>query len=368
MASKYGTTYTDDYSNNYVDPTFDTDVDDKYAEYEAMFDPMLTDRQARRKRKPKPVHQPKKSQEEIVQELTDDFSGLEGGFNTSYTPARYEAEWLSESLRPFYELGMINDVLAQVKGGKEANVYLCAATPAFVQANGKHLQYLAAKVYRPRKFRNLRNDVTYREGRVTLGPNGRPLKDTDKRMMRAIDKGTTVGAQATHTSWLMHEFTTLQTLYDAGADVPKAVASGENALLMGYVGDVRRAASTLNEIRLSEEEAPDLFHRVLYNVELMLHYNLIHGDLSAYNILYWDGAVTLIDFPQVSDSMGNSQAFRILQRDVKRICDYFSQQGVSCNPHRITSQLWENYAAKDPLDKAADDERAATRLFGEHEE
>lgn len=373
MPNTTGTSYTDErYTNNNTshgnNGFHDEYLDDKYAEYEAMFDPMLNDRQARRKRKPKPVHRPKKSQAEIIDELTDDFSELEGGFKTTYQPARYETEWLTNSLRSFYELGLIDDVLAQVKGGKEANVYLCTATPAFREANGEHLRHLAAKVYRPRKFRSLRNDVTYREGRVTLGSNGRPLKDTDKRMMRAIDKKTSTGAQATHTSWLMHEFTTLQTLHQAGADVPKPVASSENALLMGYVGDARRAAPTLNEVGLSPEEAPLLLDRVLYNVELMLSYNLIHGDLSAYNILYWDGAITLIDFPQVTDSLGNSQAHKILRRDVTRVCEYFARQGVPCDERHISSALWQNYAAKDPLDKAADDERAATRLFGEREE
>lgn len=345
-----------------------SDYSEEYAEYEAMFDPMQTDRKARRKRKPKPVHQPKKTRSEIMAELTDDVSGLEGGFKTTYKPARYETEWLLDSLRTFYDLGLINDVLAKVKGGKEANVYLCATTPAFVETNGAALQHLAVKVYRPRKFRNLRNDAAYREGRVILGPNGRPLKDTDRRMMRAIDRKTSTGAQATHTSWLMHEFTTLQYLHELGADVPQPITSGENALLMSYRGDVGRAAPTLNEVDLPPEDAPRLLQRVLDNIELMLQQHLIHGDLSAYNILYWAGEITLIDFPQVVNSEGNSQAYSILRRDVTRVCEYFSQQGVSCHAGHITDELWERYMAMDPLDKAADDQRAAERLFGSAEE
>jgi len=339
------------------------EYDEKYAEYEALFDPMQNDRQARRKRKPKVNHTPKKSRDKIIEELTDDFSGLEGGFQTTYQPARYEAEWLLESLRTFYLLGLIDDVLLQVKGGKEANVYLCTATPAFVEAHGESMHLLAAKVYRPRKFRNLRNDAAYREGRVILGPNGRPLKDTDRRMMRAIDKKTSVGAQATHTSWLMHEFNTLEQLHAAGAHVPQPVVSGDNALLMGYRGDERRAAPTLNEVTLPTDEAALLFERVIDNVDLMLQQGLIHGDLTAYNILYWGGEVTLIDFPQVVSSEGNSHAHKILRRDVTRVCEYFAQQGVACDATEISDTLWERYAAIDPLDRTADQQRAAERLL-----
>ncbi|HLT85764.1 MAG TPA: hypothetical protein VKZ83_16135 [Phototrophicaceae bacterium] len=56
-------------------------------------------------------------------------TGLEGGFNPTYRPGRFEAGWLLESLRSFYEQHLITDVLANVKGGKEASVYCCAAAP-----------------------------------------------------------------------------------------------------------------------------------------------------------------------------------------------------------------------------------------------
>ena len=51
---------------------------------------------------------------------------------------------------------------------------------------------------------------------------------------------------------------------------------------------------------------------------------MIHGDLSAFNILYWEGKVTLIDFPQVTLSESNHNAYRIFQRDVRRVCEYFA--------------------------------------------
>ena len=89
---------------------------DEYEQYEAKFDPFKNDRQARRSRKPR-VNPPRKEQPEIVARLTDEIaSELDGGFHTTYQPSRYEATWLLQSLRPFYDQTLITDVLALVKG------------------------------------------------------------------------------------------------------------------------------------------------------------------------------------------------------------------------------------------------------------
>ncbi|MCB0111582.1 MAG: hypothetical protein KDE53_36920, partial [Caldilineaceae bacterium] len=294
--------------------------------------------------KPKRKPKAKPTDAEIIQALADEAVGLEGGFQITYTPARYEANFLRDSTRAFFDQALITDILAQVKGGKEASVYRCTAHAS----TGKQL--LAAKVYRPRQFRNLRNDKLYREGRDILKADGRPAKKSDHRLMRALNKKTNFGVQTAHTSWLMHEFNTLARLYAAGAAVPEPIASSDNAILMAYVGDQNTAAPTLNEIGLARDEATPLFEKVIHNILLMLQLGWIHGDLSAYNILYWAGEITLIDFPQITDSASNPHAHFILERDITRVCDYFSRQGVPCDPKSITQQLWQNY---NPIDEKA---------------
>jgi RIO kinase 1 len=257
----------------------------------------------------------------------------------TYHPALYEEGWLKSSLRDFYTQHYISDVLALVKGGKEASVYCCAAHPRL------ETDVLAAKVYRPRMFRNLRNDKMYREGRSLLTDDGRPVKPTDDRLLRAVGKKTAFGVQVEHTSWLMHEYTTLRRLFDAGARVPEPIAACENAILMRYIGDINRAAPTLQGVTIPTEEAPALFAKVMESVELMLSMGFIHGDLSAYNILYWEGEITLIDFPQVTDSYANRNADFILKRDITRVCEYFARYGVACDPAEILRDLWDRYIA-----------------------
>ena len=323
------------------------DVNDQYDDYEVMFDPMQTDRQARRKRKPKVVHQPKKSHGEIIEEIAET-TGLEGGFNTTYVPGLFEEEWLLSSLRDFYNMDLIDDVLARVRGGKEASVYRCQTTPR----TGTGLA--AAKVYRPRKFRNLRNDKLYREGRAFLKADGKAIKKNEHRLMRAIGKKSRVGEQVQHTSWLMYEYTTLQTLHQAGADVPEPMAAAENAILMAHIGDAHMAAPTLNTVTLESDEVQPLFDRVMQNVDIMLDHGFVHGDLSAYNILYWDGEITLIDFPQVIEVASNSNAYTVLVRDITRICEYFAAQGLERDPQQLTDALWQRYVAHDAINQAAD--------------
>lgn len=336
-------------------PTNDTHDTDAYDQYEADFDPLTHDRQARRKRKPKPVHTPKATRQPApVNETPDESPITEDGLtHITYRPSQYEAVFLAQSLRPFFERHLITDVLASVKGGKEASVYCVVTHPETAATLGVDL--LAAKVYRPRMFRSLRNDSAYREGRgVMVSETGTLLKANEDRVVRAMKKKTEFGAQVAHTSWLMYEYTTLQALYDAGAAVPRPVAVEANAILMTYVGDADGAAPRLADIDIDDDEAVPLFDEVVRNIDLMLQHGWIHGDLSAYNILYFEGAITLIDFPQVTDAHNNSNARDILTRDVQRVCDYFAKYGVRSDVHALADGLWKRYVAKSEHMQAAD--------------
>lgn len=263
-----------------------------------------------------------------------------GTFSFTYKAARFEEWWLLESLNEFYEHQWISDVLRRVKGGKEASVYQCrAGTP--VRAD-----LAAAKVYRPRSLRNLRNDHLYREGRADLDDQGRRI--VEDGMLHAIEKKTEYGRNLLHQSWIAYEFTSMQQLHAAGADVPEPYAMAANAILMEFIGGSMAGAPALNEISLGRSQARALFDRVLLNLDLLLRNQRIHGDLSAYNILYWEGRITLIDFPQVISPRTNQHAYRIFGRDVRRICDYFKAQGIRSDPEGLAEELWTSSGYERP--------------------
>ena len=125
-----------------------------------------------------------------------------------------------------------------------------------------------------------------------------------------------------------------------GGVVTLRMPRGHNAILMEYIGDELTAAPTLNTVPLESRAAGALFERLLHNLRLMLARAIVHGDLSAYNILYWEGEIWLIDFPQAINPDENHNAYRIFERDITRICEYFARQGVACTPRRLAAELW----------------------------
>ncbi|MCA9981132.1 MAG: hypothetical protein KDD89_09865 [Anaerolineales bacterium] len=325
--------HTDDYFD------FDTDLEDKWADYLTYEDKALQRgraRQAHRTGKHKEKHQAKKSREEVLETLADEVELLTGFAPTylqNFDPKHHEYRWLMESLSGFYQDKVLADVLRIVKAGKEANVYTCTGT-----AVSNH-PLMAAKLYRPRMLRHLRNDAVYKEGRFIRDQSGKEQRGG--RVTRALQKKTRFGQDLDFMTWIGHEFEMQKMLFAAGADVPEPIAQRGNTILMGYVGDENQPAPTLIETSLAAGEAERLFERIMENVRLMLSLNYVHGDLSAYNILYWAGRITIIDFPQLADARVNNNAFTLLERDVQRVYDYFAPYGITADPVERTAKLWE---------------------------
>jgi RIO kinase 1 len=284
-----------------------------------------------------PVKQMKKlSQSEMIASLKEQKDDVTE-YEFTYDASRHEREWIVNSLGLFYEMQWFADILRLVKGGKEASVYQCL-TSSVSPVEGR---FIAAKVYRPRRFRNLRKDHIYREGREDLDDSGNVI--VKEKMLKAIRKRSDYGRKVMHTSWLEHEYKTMQILHSAGADIPKPYASGKNAILMDFIGDEEMAAPTLNTVDLDRAEARLLFERLVHNIEIFLANELVHADLSAFNILYWEGEIMLIDFPQAISPIENHNAFMIFERDLRRICEYFIRQGVEVDYHDLAKKLWQTY-------------------------
>src|SRR5690348_6990194 len=142
--------------------------------------------------------------------------GTKPEFSPTFLAHQRDRFWVLSSLAHFYEADLISDVLSVVKSGKEATVYCCAAHPA------TGARYLAAKVYRPRMFRSLRNDAIYRENRAMRDEWGREVYGR-RRSREAARSGEHIRA-AQITSWLAYEFETQRLLHAAGADVPRPLS------------------------------------------------------------------------------------------------------------------------------------------------
>lgn len=265
--------------------------------------------------------------------------GVETDFKPTFSASKLERAWILEYLGPFYEDHYIADVLRQVKGGKEATVYCCLAHSRM------GTKFVAAKVYRPKIFRTLKNDSEYRQGRTMVDEENQVLRGRREKL--AIKKKSDYGQGLLHSAWLSNEYQVLVTLHAAGVDVPKPIAQSNNTLLMEYLGDAEMPAPTLNSINLERDEAQPLFDRVMRNVETMLAHNVVHADLSAFNILYWDGDIRIIDLPQAVNPYVNPKAFQMFERDVMRVCQYFRRYAIDTNPHQLAREIWKRNVKRD---------------------
>lgn len=258
-------------------------------------------------------------------------------FESSLLQGLRDRDWLMSSLGQFYDEDLIVDVVQVVKSGKEATVYCCTADPAL------GIDLLAAKVYRPRMFRNLRNDAVYRDGRAQQDIDGRVSHAGGRSRVAGGVRGRT----ARVSNWIGYEWDVQETLHAAGADVPRPIRRIGNAVLMEYVGDYDGPAPLLREVSIDRHEAQPLWDQALWNIEMFLRHNCIHGDLSAYNILFWQGKLVVIDFAQAVDPRHNPEVYDLLARDVDRTYRYFEPYGVKADPSALAFDMWMRYLQGD---------------------
>ncbi len=235
----------------------------------------------------------------------------------------------TSALECFMDEGWLSEILYEVKSGKEATVYCCRGGPRATTP------LIAAKVYRPIESRRFKNDSTYVGGRLHMARNG--------RARRAVQAGSTFGRKVQYGTWLVQEWEVLRTLHDAGAAVPQPLACGDRAILMEFLGDEKRAAPMLHETRPDRATTGQLIEEILYNIELMLDCDCVHGDLSAYNIVVHQDRAILIDFPQAVDPRLNHNGWMLLSRDIANVCRWAARHGVHRSAADIASRLWQRF-------------------------
>ncbi|WP_375768541.1 hypothetical protein NR798_43825 [Archangium gephyra] len=236
---------------------------------------------------------------------------------------------MNEALQVLLADGVIDEVVGRLKSGKEADVYLVR----------HHGEVVAAKIYKEREHRNFRNNSGYREGRQVR----------NSRTARAIAKGSRFGVQAAEDAWKTAEADALGKLHAAGVCVPKPVMFYEGVLLMELVLDLEgHPAPRLEEAALTAEEASALYADLRNQAIRMLCCDLIHGDLSAFNILLGNRGATIIDFPQVVDAAANSQAEFFFKRDVENLRRYFELADPSLRARAgDASEIWRAYTKRE---------------------
>jgi RIO kinase 1 len=240
---------------------------------------------------------------------------------------------LDASIVPFMDLDLISEVCEPIKSGKEATVYRCRGTAA----SGR--EQLALKVYRPRARRAFKNDACYREGSLLSRIGG-----GNSRAARALRKGTPFGRSVQESTWTAREWEVLCRLHAAGLHVPEPVHVAGSAILMELCDDGEGGvARPLASARLSPQLASSLFEALCADVEDMLWLDVLHSDLSPYNVLWSGHAYRIIDFPQSVDPRFNGNALTFLRRDLENVGRFCARFADVPDPSAVALEIWSRF-------------------------
>ncbi|MDQ2913315.1 MAG: phosphotransferase [Chloroflexota bacterium] len=144
-----------------------------------------------------------------------------------------------------------------------------------------------------------------------------------------MKKRTRFGQEFLQWTWMAHKWATLGRLFGAGVTVPPPVERIENGYRMAFIGDGDRAAPRLADVDLDLVTARRVWRELQREIQRILDAELVHGDLSAFNVLWWHERPVIIDFSQAVDAVTHPAARDLLRRDVERTAAYFRRQGVA---------------------------------------
>lgn len=244
-----------------------------------------------RKRVEKRLHKKEKDYETerlMKEKRSEEYEVLEEVFDRSTLMVIYD----------FLNKGVIDEIHGVVKAGKESRVYW---------GKDKQGNELAIKIY-------LTVSAEFRKGMLKY-IEGDPRFKNVRRDTRSLVF-----------AWAQKELRNLEQATAAKVRVPKPIAVKKNVLIMDFIGKNGVSAPSMKERPPKNSEKT---YRTLltYLRRLYRKAELVHGDLSEYNIMIWRGRPVLFDVSQAVP-LSHPLADLLLRRDLENLNRYFSRLGV----------------------------------------
>lgn len=222
------------------------------------------------------------------------------------------------TLKTLYKLsakGYIRALGGVISTGKEANVfyadghYECQNVP------------MAVKIYR------IETSEFYRMDEYLFGDRRFDLRRISKKDIIIV--------------WTEKEFRNLERAYEYGVNVPKPFVYYRNIILMEFLGEDEIPAPTLSDVGYNLRdivEIKEFFEDVIQNVKRLYEAELVHADLSEYNIVLFKGKPYLIDMGQ-SVLRDHPYAMDYLRRDLRNVLRFFSKFKIKCDVESLIREI-----------------------------
>ncbi len=203
--------------------------------------------------------------------------------------------------------GYLKNIHGVVRSGKESRLYW---------GIGRRNKPVAVKIF-------LTTSAEFLKGRMMYIQGDERFRSTRKDTRSLINL------------WALKEFRNLQQAADAGVRVPAPLKVEGNVLLMEFIGKNGNPAPLLRETPL--EHPARVYDKIAESTKrLYQRAQLVHGDLSEYNIMIVNLEPVIFDLAQAVPPQ-HPMAREFLQRDLVRMNAYFSRIGVTVPPiERLT--------------------------------
>uniref|UniRef100_A0A453RMW4 Serine/threonine-protein kinase RIO1 n=1 Tax=Aegilops tauschii subsp. strangulata TaxID=200361 RepID=A0A453RMW4_AEGTS len=221
--------------------------------------------------------------------------------------------------------GVFNNINGCISTGKEANVYHATKTDG---------SELAIKVYKTSvlvfkdRDRYVQGDYRFRHGYCKHNP---------RKMVK---------------TWAEKEMRNLLRVRAEGIRCPKPLLLRLHVLVMEFIGKGGWAAPRLKDAALSDDKLRETYFEIVTTMRTLYQKcKLVHGDLSEYNILYFEGHLYIIDVSQSVD-LDHPSALDFLKEDCLHVNDFFEKRGI---PVMTVTELFNFVVDQNIADEDVDD-------------
>lgn len=199
-------------------------------------------------------------------------------------------------LGKFFTRGIVSRMEHIIGKGKEADVYLTSHGPKIED------EYVVLKVFRL-ETSSFSNRMDYMAGDMRF--NG--VRSSITQIVNL---------------WCKKEFGNLKAAEEAGVHAPVPYSFAGNVLAMEFIGEGSAPSRLLKEVGTDNPEKT--LDTILGDMKLLYANNLVHSDMSEYNILMKGDVPYMIDLGQAV-VRGHPKAQDFLRRDVNNILYFFSK-------------------------------------------